>query len=187
MQTRRERLVRVGAVGALLGAVLVGVAWSAEAAETDRATSLAVLTQVDAHPKKNLVTEMTSHARAALGRADRLRASGDENHARLAEGLARTWAEAARDVLKAAELEERAAVARQAAVDAGVIADRERALLEEASAQSGRLKAQLEAGPAAGKDQPARTSAAANADAPEAPKAGAKPKAPVPAKKGGGK
>ena len=66
--------------------------------------------------------------------------------------------------MKASGVEETAAKARREATDAGVVADRERALLEEAVAQSGRLRAQLESG-TKDKETPAKTSTQANSDA----------------------
>ena len=130
---------------------------------------------------------MTARSRAALERAAKLRAAGDEPHARLADGLAKTWAEAARDVLRAVEVEEKSQATRRAATDAGLVAERERALLEEGIAQSGRLRAQLESTEREAKEQPARTSAAANTDVADggAPRPKA-PKAPPPAARDGG-
>lgn len=147
---------------ALMAGLGLGVA--AAAGPDDRATTEAVLREVEASPKKNLAAEMIARSRAALDRAAKLRASGDEPHARLADGLAKTWAEAARDVLRAVDVEERAQAARRGATDAGAIAERERALLEEGIAQSGRLRAQVEGLERDAKEQPARTSAAATAD-----------------------
>jgi hypothetical protein len=162
----------------------VGLASSLRAAGPDDASSTeAVLREVEGSPKKDIAAEMIARSRAALDRAKKLRAAGDEPHARLADGLAKTWAEAARDVLRAVDVEERAQAARRSATDAGVVAERERALLEEGIAQTGRLKAQLESVERDSKEQPARTSAAANADgdggaskprAPKAPPAGAR-------------
>ncbi len=148
-------------------ALVVGVA--AASGPDDRSTAETILKDVAASPKKDVAQEMTARARVALERGAKLRASGDETHARLADAAARSWAEAARDVLRAAEVEEKAANARRAATDAGAVADRERALLEEGIAQSGRLRAQLEAASREAKEQPARTSTQANA-----PDAGAK-------------
>lgn len=155
----------VAVLGVVLGAVFA-LAFStvAMAAGDDRATTEALLKEVDSSPRKDVAEPMSSRARAALDRAAKLRTSGDETHARLADGVARSWAEAARDVARAAVVEESAANTRRAANDAGVVADRERALLEEAVAQSGRLRAQLEAAEHEGKDQPARTSTAAAKD-----------------------
>ena len=154
MQKRFRKVATV----AMLIALASGIA--AAAGPDDRAATDAALKDVEASPKKDLAAEMIARARAAQDRAAKLRASGDEPHARLADGLARTWAESARDVVRAATVEERARAARLAATDAGLVADRERALLEEGIAQSGRLRAQLENAAQAGKDQPARTSAA---------------------------
>lgn len=133
----------------------------------DRTTAEAVLREVDgATPERRaVVTEMVARSRAALDRSAKLRASGDEAHARLADGLARTWAEAARDTLRAVELEERANAERRAANDAGTTAERERALLEEGVAQTGRLRAQIEAVSREGKEQPTRTSPKSGSDA----------------------
>ena len=55
-----------------------------------------------------------------------------------------------------------AQAARRGANDAGAVAERERALLEEGIAQTGRLRAQVEGAERESKEQPARTSAAAN-------------------------
>lgn len=129
----------------------------------DRAATEAVLRDVDGSLRKDVAAEMVTRARAALDRAAKLRASGDEAHARLADALAKAWAEAARDVVHATDLEERAQAARRAATDAGVLAERERALLEEGIAQSGRIRALLETVERESKEQPARTSSAANA------------------------
>jgi hypothetical protein len=142
----------------------LGIGIAAAAGPEDRAATDAALREVEASPKKDVAAEMVTRSRAALDRAAKLRASGDEPHARLADGLARTWAEAARDVLRAVDVEEKAQAARRAATDAGVVAERERALLEEGIAQSGRLRAQLESVERESKEQPARTSAAANSD-----------------------
>jgi len=136
------------------------------AAGDDRGSAESLLKEVEGSPRKDVAGELVTRSRAALDRGARLRASGDEAHAKLADAVARTWAEAARDVARAAVVEESAATARRAATDAGVIADRDRALLEEAIAQSGRVRAQLESAERDTKEQPARTStAAASADA----------------------
>jgi hypothetical protein len=178
-----QKRFRQGATLAMLLALASGVA--AAAGPDDRATAETVLKEVEASPRKALVSEMLLRAHAAEDRAAKLRTAGDEAHARLADGLARSWAETARDVLRAADVEDKARVARLAATDAGVSAERERALLEEGIAQSGRLRAQLEGAAHEAKDQPARTSAAANSDAgtpapAPAPKRGHKPSATPP-------
>lgn len=116
----------------------------AMASADDRAAAESALAEIEASAQKELGQELVTRSRAALDRAARLRASGDEGHAKLADRVARRWAEAARDVVRAAVVEESAAAARRGATDAGARAERERALLEEAIAQSGRLRAQLE-------------------------------------------
>ena len=149
----------------------------AMAAGDDRGAAEAVLKEVEASPRKDVAGELVARSRAALDRAASLHGSGDEGHAKLAERLARTWAEAARDVVRAAVVEESAAAARRGATDAGALADRERALLEEAIAQSGRLRAQLDAVERESKEQPVRTSTAA-ADTKAGTRAPAKASAP---------
>jgi hypothetical protein len=182
MMAPRTSLV---ALAALVAVLAVGAL--ASAAPDDRTATEDALREVERSPKKDVAAEMTTRSRAALERAAKLRASGDEPHARLAEGLAKTWAEAARDVLRAVDIEEKAQAARRAATDAGIVAERERALLEEGIAQSGRLRAQLESTERESKEQPARTSAAANADVADGGAARPKaPKATPPATRDGG-
>jgi hypothetical protein len=158
-----KRSILGGAALAMLLAAL-GIGVAAAAGPEDRAATEAVLREVEASPKKDVATEMIARSKAALDQAARLRAAGDEPHARLADGLAKTWADAARDVVRAVDVEERAQAARRAATDAGVVAERERALLEEGIAQSGRLRAQLESAERESKEQPARTSKVATTD-----------------------
>jgi ATP/maltotriose-dependent transcriptional regulator MalT len=122
------------------------VAVAAAAANGDDAraaeSALADLDRDEAH--KSLTADTVQKARAALERARRLRAGGDEARAKLADGLAREWAEMARDLVKAADAEQTAAQARRNALDAGAHSERERALLEEGLARTGRLRAQLD-------------------------------------------
>jgi hypothetical protein len=165
----RSIVLRAWAVALVAG---LGVGVAVAAGPDDRAATEALLIEVEAAPRKDVAAEMVARSRAALVRAATLRASGDEPHARLADGLAKSWAEAARDVLRAVDMEERAQAARRGATDAGVVAERERALLEEGIAQSGRLRAQLESVERDAREQPARTSVAAQS--------AAKPKLPAP-------
>jgi nitrogen fixation-related uncharacterized protein len=170
-----------------LGGFAVTVA--SAAGDDDKHAAEAALRDVEASPKKAVAAEPVARARAAIERSTRMRAAGDESHARLADSLARAWAEVARDVARAAEVEARGAAMHEGAADAGTVAERERALLEEAVAQSGRLRAQLEASEHGTKESPTRTSAAArepvgprdktDGGAPRTPK-------PAPAKADGG-
>jgi hypothetical protein len=166
------RTLRAAALLAVIALALsfMEVVASGATGEDDRAAAEATLNELARSPKKDVAAEMIARAHAAQARAAALRASGDEPHARLADGLARTWAEAARDVIRAVEIEQKAATARLSATDAGAVADRERALLEEGIAQTGRLRAQLESAERSAKEEPARTSAAAK----ESSDAGAK-------------
>jgi hypothetical protein len=172
-------VARTLAVAVFAFAGLGALARATAAGADDRGVAESVLHDVEASPKKAAVAEMTARSHAALDRASKLRASGDEPHARIAESAARTWAEAARDVLRAVDVEEKAAAARIGATDAGAVADRERALLEEGVAQSGRLRAQLEAAERDSKEQPARTSAQADKDAGASAAPKPQPKPPV--------
>jgi hypothetical protein len=152
------RSLRRLALSALVFAIVIAIAAIAFAQPDDRGSAEAILKELEASPKKEIAQEMIGRAKTALDRAARMRSAGDESHARIADGVAKTWAEAARDTVRAVEVEERAANARRAATDAGVQAERERALLEEAIAQAGRVRAQLEGLQREGKEQPAKTS-----------------------------
>jgi hypothetical protein len=100
-----------------------------------------------------LTAEPVGLARLALERGVRLHFLGDEAHAREADGLAREWAEVARDLVRAADAETKAAEVRRKALDAQVQLERTRALVDEGIARIGRLKAELdEAKKAAGGD-----------------------------------
>jgi hypothetical protein len=119
--------------------------------------------------------EFVRRARAAMEKAAKLRGGGDETHARLADAVAREWAQAGGDLVRAVDAESKAAQARQGTLDAGATAERDRALLEEGIAHNGRLRAQLEAMERESKEVPARTSKVAStsgmdAGAPPAPK-----------------
>lgn len=153
-----SRSLRRIVLGALVLALALAVAALAFAQPDDRGAAEAILKELEASPKKDVAQEMIGRAKTALDRGARMRSAGDETHARIADSVAKTWAEAARDIVRAVEVEERAANARRAATDAGVQADRERALLEEAIAQAGRVRAQLESLEREGKEQPAKTS-----------------------------
>ncbi len=95
-------------------------------------------------PHAAVAAEALANARAALERATRLRAAGDEAHAKAADGLAREWAETGRDIARAADAEAAAAQMRRKAVDAQAHLERTRALVEEGIARVGRLTAELD-------------------------------------------
>ncbi len=83
-------------------------------------------------------------AKKALVRAEGARKSGDVPHAELLEGLAREWAETARDLARAAAIEADAGALETAAAQANLRAEKARALLEEAISRRGRAEAELE-------------------------------------------
>ena len=176
---KRSFVRRCLVVASLCGITIGGLAL---AAGDDRAVAEITLREVDALPKKDVGADFVARAKAALERSTRMRAAGDEAHARLSDLAALTWAEAARDTVQAAATEESAATARVNATDAGLTADRERALLEEAIAQSGRLRAQLES--AGSETKVAKTSTSAKNDNASSAKrdGGAPPAAPSPPK-----
>jgi hypothetical protein len=147
--------------GAVIGAFGIGMPLALADGADDRAVAERTLQELErdtAH--KDQTADAVQHGREALERANRMRAAGDEAHARLAEGLARRWAELGRDVVRASDTEKHAVEVRRAAMDAGAQTERERALLEEGLARVGRLRAQIEAAEREAKDTH-RTAAAA--------------------------
>jgi hypothetical protein len=124
--------------------LLAGGSFALAAGESQRTTDQ-ILAEVEHDERHKAITQdLVKRARTASERAAKMRASGDESHARLADEVAREWAEAARDLARAADAEFKANVARHAALDAGVQAERERALLEEGIAHNGRLRAEID-------------------------------------------
>jgi hypothetical protein len=110
----------------------------------DHAAAAEIVKQLESSPARAAVAaEALGRAKEALERATRLRSAGDEPHAKAADGLAREWAEDARDIARAAEAEAAAADARRKAVDAQAQVERTRALVEEGIARIGRLTAEL--------------------------------------------
>ncbi len=159
------RLARVLVVFVLAAGCVLAVA--AAASGDDRANAESILGVLEHDPAhKALTADLVRRSRAALERAARMQSVGDGAHARIAEGLALAWAQAAQDLVRAADAEQRAATARLGANDAGAHAERERALVEEGIARTGRLRAELEAVEKQTKEAPARTNlAGASADA----------------------
>jgi hypothetical protein len=131
------------AIGAVLAPMAVGQGLSDKAsAEQILADVARVAPNSSAEPA--VARTPIEEAKRALDRAVGARRSGDVRHAEMLEGLAREWAETARDVLRAAAVEADAGALQMAAADAGFRAERSRALLEEAIARRGRAEAELE-------------------------------------------
>jgi hypothetical protein len=141
----RPRLL-FAAAGVLVLAI-ASVATFALASGSDDATeATALIQQLDADTAhKALLADTLTKAKEALEKGHRMRVAGDEAHAKLADAVAREWAETARDLVRAVELEKGAAASRSGAIDAGARVEREQAAVEESIARVGRLRAELEA------------------------------------------
>jgi hypothetical protein len=125
--------------------VLAGLAAEPWAWADDHADAVALVGQLEqdaAH--KGVTADAVAKAKDALERAQRMRAAGDEAHAKAADGLALEWAQAGRDLAKAVDAEQSAAELRRKAVDAQAQLERSRAMVEEALASVGRLQAELD-------------------------------------------
>jgi colicin import membrane protein len=167
--------LRLAAAALALG----GVALARDGRADDRAAAESLLRTVE-HAS---VGDAVKNARDALERATRMRVAGDEAHARLAEGLALEWAEAARDLARTVEVETQTRARETAAMEAKARVEREQALLEDAIARSGRLKVELatataKGGPGGAKKD--RTSTVSASPAKTLPKAPGKSKASPP-------
>jgi hypothetical protein len=92
-----------------------------------------------------VTAEAVEQTSDALERATRFRAAGDESHAMAADGLAREWAETARDLGLAAAAEKMADDRKRQAIQAQAQLQRTKALVEESIARLGRLRAELDA------------------------------------------
>ncbi len=127
-----------------MGAALAFGAIFAFASGDDRAAAESAIAELEKDPKtKELTADSVARAKSGLERAKRMRATGDDRHARLAEGLALEWTRVAQTLVRAAEAESKAKVARQAALDAGARVDRERAMVEQQLAENGRLQGEI--------------------------------------------
>lgn len=109
----------------------------------DRSAAESILVSVEADPAtKDVTAEPVKRAREALERGRRMRAAGDEKHAKLADGLAYEWARVAQDLQKTVLTERRARDLAARSADAGTQVDRERTQLEQRLAENGRLAAE---------------------------------------------
>jgi hypothetical protein len=176
----KATIAAAGCTGAL-AAMLTVMTMATTARGDDRATTASTIDALEhdtAH--KDAIAATLKRAKDAVERATRLRAAGDEGHARLADGLAWEEASAAQDLVRAIDAEKGANDARRSATDAGVMGDRERALLEEGITRNGRLKAEIEettkpkAETKTARTDPKATPAAAPALPPKAADAGAR-------------
>lgn len=124
---------------------LAGVAAGPSAGADDHTDAAGLVAQLDQDAAHRGVTaDALARAKDALERAQRMRAAGDEAHAKAADGLALEYAQTARDLAKAVDAEQSASELRRKAVDAQARLERSRALVEEALASVGRLQAELD-------------------------------------------
>jgi hypothetical protein len=150
----------------------------------DHAAAEAMVLQIEHDTGHATVTgDALSSVKNALERATRMRAAGDETHARAADGLALEWAQTARDVARAVDAEGRAAELRHKALDAQSQLERLRAQVEEGIAHVGRLRAQLEEADRAGKVDRVAVEVHEGDAPPPRKKSGAKRGAPLEGKK----
>jgi hypothetical protein len=138
----RLGLVACAGLGALAGAT--STARLARADGDDRAAAEALVVPMQKAAPEPATIEAIARARDALEQSTRLRAAGDEAHAKAADGLAREWAETARDLARAAAAEKLADERRRQAIQALAQLERTRALVEDGIARLGRLRAELE-------------------------------------------
>jgi hypothetical protein len=128
--------------------VIVGVALASSAVGeqlSDKAFAEQIMaTAASSSADAVLLRTPFDETRKALERAAGARRSGDVPHAELLEGLAREWAETARDLARAAAIEADAGALESSASQAALRAERARALLEEAISRRGRAEAELE-------------------------------------------
>jgi hypothetical protein len=142
MKGTRARRASTVLVAIAIGTTASGSAFASD--DGDVAAALVDTIGKDA-AHRAVVADALTHARDALERATRLRAVGDETHARAAEGLAREWAETARDLVRAVGAETAAADVRRKAVEAQARLERSRALVEDGIVRVGKLRAELDA------------------------------------------
>jgi hypothetical protein len=140
------------AAAGMAAAGLLAAAPAAAEADGDHAAAEALVQQLEHDAAHAVVTaDAVAAARGALERATRLRAAGDEAHAKAADGLALEWAQTARELSKAADAEATATELRRKAVDAQAQLERTRAQVEEGIAHVGRLQTQLQEAEKTGK------------------------------------
>jgi hypothetical protein len=136
---KRGRLVLIA-----LAVLVSGAGLSVWATADDRSAADQGIAEIekDAH-QKELCADPITRAKAAQERAKRMRAAGDEAHAKLADGLALEWTRVAQELARADALETHAHDSRTLASDAGARVETERAMLEQQLAENGRLQAEL--------------------------------------------
>jgi hypothetical protein len=132
------------ALAAATATAMLAAAGARAQGADEHSAAQALVTQLEHDSAHAAVTaEALANAKGALERATRIRMTGDEAHAKAADGLALEWAQVARDLAKASDAETTAAELRRKAVSAQEQLERTRALVEEGIARVGRLQAEL--------------------------------------------
>jgi hypothetical protein len=132
----RFRLVIVSAM------LVASHAASAEPPARDRAKAL--LAELDkTGASRSAARDAVTEANRALGRADKARLAGDQKHGAELEALALEWAEAGRDIERAAAAEARAAELEKKLTEAEAKLRTTRTLIEQAAARRARADAEL--------------------------------------------
>lgn len=128
---------------------------AAHAAEGDKSAAEQAIAEVDKAGADGKAGEaQATLAKKALLRADAARASGDNAQGALLEGLARTHAEMARDVLRAAKIEAERTAAERRTTELATDSERKRALIEEIAGRKQRAAADLAAAEAVAAARP---------------------------------
>jgi hypothetical protein len=139
---RRGALAACVCLGGLVVAAVSAVS-AARAQGDDRSAAEALIGPLEHANPAAVTAEAVSRARDALEQATRFRAAGDEAHAKAADGLAREWAETARDLALAVAAETQADDRKRQAIQAQAQLERTRALVEDGIARLGRVRAEL--------------------------------------------
>lgn len=127
------------AIGALF---VASHAFAGEPPARDRAKAL--LAELDKQgAASGAARDAVAESRRALSRADKARLAGDQKHGAELETLALEWAEAGRDLTRAAAAERRAAELEKKLADAEVKLRTTRTLIEQAAARRARADAEL--------------------------------------------
>lgn len=139
-----SRNLALAAVVLLVG--IAGFTWSALAsrAPDDRSVANEIISQQTAGSSAPVASRALAEARRALQRADHARSAGDTANARHLEGLAREWAEMARDVARATNAEQRADRNQRAAASASLQVRKTHAMIETLVARRARAQGELQ-------------------------------------------
>jgi hypothetical protein len=147
VQSIGHRQIRGGTAQALAIAAVLVLASSLVHADTVAAgqQAKALLDSLEKAPEtKRIARDPLNQARGALERAQSARQSRDEAHAALLDSLALEWAQTARDLASAADLEKRASEVQEQAAKAEAQSVRAQAIVEAAVARRGRARERIE-------------------------------------------